>query len=64
MKNLEIRKKLKEANIKQWELADKLIISEMSLVRKLRYELPEAERRIILKAIDELAIEKSNNEDF
>lgn len=64
MKNLDIRRKLKEANIKQWELADKLIISEMSLVRKLRYELTEAERRIVLKAIDELAIEKSNSEDI
>ena len=64
MKNLDIRKKLKEANIKQWELADKLIISEMSLVRKLRYELTEAEKRIILKAIDELAIKKSNSEDI
>ena len=61
MKNLDIRKKLKEANIKQWELADKLIISEMSLVRKLRYELPEAEKRIILKAIDELAQGRPKN---
>ena len=61
MKNLDIRRKLKEANIKQWELADKLIISEMSLVRKLRYELSTAEKQVILKAIDELAKENNNN---
>ena len=64
MKNLDIRTKLKESNIKHWELADKLVISEMSLVRKLRYELSEAEKKIIFKAIDELVKDKSNNEDF
>lgn len=63
MKNIDIRKKLKEVNIKQWELADKLIISEMSLVRKLRYELPEEEKQKIFSAIEELATEKNNKEN-
>lgn len=63
MKNLDIRKKLKEANIKQWELADKLIISEMTLVRKLRYELPEVEKQKIFSVIEEIAVEKNNREN-
>lgn len=63
MKNIDIRKKLKEVNIKQWELADKLIISEMSLVRKLRYELSEEEKQKIFSAIEELATEKNNKEN-
>ena len=62
MKNIDIRKKLKEVNIKQWELADKLIISEMSLVRKLRYELSEAEKQKIFAIIEELATEKNNKD--
>lgn len=61
MKNAEIKNKLKQAKIFQWQLADKLIISEMSLVRKLRYELSEEEKQKILTAIDELVTEKNNN---
>ena len=41
MENLEIRRKLKERKVMQWQVADALNISEMTLVRKLRYELPE-----------------------
>lgn len=61
MKNAEIKNKLKQAKIFQWQLADKLVISEMSLVRKLRYELSEEEKQKILTAIDELVTEKNNN---
>ena len=61
MKNAEIKNKLKQAKIFQWQLADKLIISEMSLVRKLRYELSEDEKQKILTAIDELVAEIHNN---
>lgn len=61
MKNAEIKNKLKQAKIFQWQLADKLVISEMSLVRKLRYELSEEEKQKILTAIDELVTENNNN---
>lgn len=60
MRNADIKSKLKEAKIFQWQLADKLLISEMSLVRKLRYELPQEEKQKILKIIEELATENSN----
>lgn len=60
MKNEEIKNKLKEAKIFQWQLADKLAISEMSLVRKLRYELPEEEKQKIFSIIDELATAKNS----
>lgn len=60
MKNLDIRTKLKEANIKQWELADQLGIAEMTLVRKLRYELPEEEKQKIFSIIEELATAKNS----
>lgn len=60
MRNADIKNKLKEAKIFQWQLADKLLISEMSLVRKLRYELPQEEKQKLLKIIEELATENSN----
>jgi hypothetical protein len=60
MKNLDIRTKLKEANIKQWELADQLGIAEMTLVRKLRYELPEEEKQKIFLIIAELTTAKNS----
>lgn len=60
MKNLDIRVKLKEANIKQWELADQLGIAEMTLVRKLRYELPEEEKQKVFLIIKKLAAAKNS----
>ena len=60
MKNLDIRRKLKEAKIMQWQVADVLGVSEMTLVRKLRYELPEEEKQKIFEKIEELAKKNSN----
>ncbi|KJS18544.1 MAG: hypothetical protein VR69_00150 [Peptococcaceae bacterium BRH_c4b] len=52
--NLEIRQKLREAGKKQWELADALNISEATIVRKLRKELPEEEKTRIIAVIEQL----------
>lgn len=60
MENLEIRRKLKATKVMQWQVADKLGVSEMTLVRKLRYELPEAEKQKILSIIEEITVEKNN----
>lgn len=60
MENLEIRRKLKETKVMQWQVADKLGVSEMTLVRKLRYELPEAEKQKIFSVIEEISVEKNN----
>lgn len=51
MKNNEIREALKEANMKQWQLAELLHISEFTLSRKLRKEIPEDEKREIISLI-------------
>lgn len=50
--NLEIRNKLKERNIKHWELAYKLGVSEYTLVRKLRIELSKEDKDKILNTIE------------
>lgn len=63
MENLEIRRKLKETKVMQWQVADKLGVSEMTLVRKLRYELPEEEKQKIFSVIEEIAVEKNNRKN-
>lgn len=60
MENLKVRKKLKEEGIFHWVLAEKLGISEMTLVRKLRRELPEEEKQKIFAIISEIAKESRN----
>lgn len=60
MKNLEIRRKLKETKVMQWQVADELGVSEMTLVRKLRYELPEEEKQKIFSIIDKILGAKNN----
>ncbi len=52
--NLEIRQKAQRAGVRHWRIADELGVSEMRLCRMLRHELPEAEKRRILDAIDRL----------
>ena len=42
--NLEIRQKAKEKGVLLWEVADKLKISEATMTRKLRKELPPEEK--------------------
>lgn len=60
MSNIDIRIAMLEANIKQYELAKKLKITEFYLCRKLRYELSKEEKQKILIAIEELKKEKTN----
>ncbi len=52
--NLEVRREALRAGVRHWRIADELGISEMKLCRMLRHELPEAEKKRILGAIDRL----------
>ena len=58
MENVKIRSAYMSAGIRQWELAEAIGISESHFSRKLRKELPQAEREKILSIIDRLAREK------
>lgn len=53
MKNLIIRTALKNANMKQWQLAELLGIHETTLCVKLRKELPKEEQERIVALIKE-----------
>lgn len=55
MKNQEIRTAAKEKHVPLWKVAEKLNLQDYQLSRKLRHELPEEEKNIILQIISELA---------
>lgn len=61
MNNTKVRTKLFETDIPRWKCAKLLGISEMTLYRMLRNELPEAEQDRICQLIDEY-IEKGGQD--
>ena len=54
MVNQEVREAAKAKNIQLWAVAEVLGISEASMTRKMRRELPEEEKQRILSLIDTL----------
>lgn len=52
MANEDIRKAIKKANLTQWKIADFLGISEVTLCRRLRKELPKEEKEEIFELIE------------
>lgn len=53
MRNKRIKLALLEANMKQWQLADIIGISESMLCRKLRRELPDDEQNKIIALVQQ-----------
>lgn len=60
--NKEIRDAAKEAGICLWQVAEKLGVNDGNFSRKLRRELPPAEREKVLNIIRELSQEKQEGE--
>lgn len=54
MVNQEIRQRLAQAQVKQWQLAEAMSLSEFTLSRRLRHELPREEQARILDIIDRM----------
>ena len=52
--NKEIRAALRTNDIRHWELAEAVGISEYTLCRRLRRELDEPEKKALLDAITEI----------
>ena len=57
VKNKDLRNAAKEAGVSLWEIAEAMKIHENTLTRRLRHELPEAEKKQILDIIDLIAQE-------
>lgn len=53
-KNKDIRLAFKKAGIKHWQVAYALGISEATMVRRLRQELPNVEKIHIIQIIEKL----------
>lgn len=60
MCNLDIRNAAAAANVRLWQIAVKLNINDGNFSRKLRMELPTAEKQKILEIIEKLAREGTN----
>lgn len=60
--NCEIRSECRKHGIKLWELAAWIGISEATMTRKLRQELPSEQRDHILNMIYKLAEHKTEQE--
>lgn len=55
MNNVEIRTEAKRRGVKMWMIAEELSIQDSALSRKLRHELPNAEKENILEIINRLS---------
>lgn len=62
MNNLRIRKALASNMLKYWQLARILGISEMTLYRRLRDDLPESEQDRICQLIEDYAAKGGRND--
>ena len=60
MNNLDIRTVAEQSKVKLWRIADYLGITDGNFSRKLRKELPEAEKQKIIAIIEKLATENNN----
>ncbi len=63
MQNLDLRKSAKAAGIPLWRIADAIGVSEPTMTRKLRHELPENEKKQLLDLIKQLAREGENADE-
>lgn len=59
MNNRDIRSRAIVCGVPLWQIAEKLGITDSSLSRKLRKELPITEKARIFAIIDEIAAERS-----
>lgn len=59
MRNIEVRKRVKDSGVRYWEIAEHMNISAETLCRWLRREFDEERKQSVLKAIDEILKERS-----
>ena len=57
--NKDIKLRAKAKKVCLWEIAEKLNILDSNFSRKLRHELPQAEKDRIFSIIEEIAKEKA-----
>lgn len=60
MANEDIRAYAKLHKVKLWEIAAELGITDVTLSKKLRFEIDADEKRKIMKLIDQIAVKKNS----
>lgn len=63
MYNKDIRTYAKENNVKLWQIAKAMGISEPTMTRKLRSELPEQDKQTFRRIIDELSAQDATSKE-
>lgn len=53
--NQEVRDVMKDQKVPIWKIAQKYGVAEMTLVRKLRIEMDDADKEKMIKVINEIA---------
>ena len=62
LENQDIRNTAKEKGVNLWEIAEYLKISDPTMTRRLRRELPQSKKNRILEIIDTIAQQKTEKE--
>ena len=60
MCNKDLRDEMRIANVRQWEVADAIGVSEMTMVKWLRKELDAEKKALVLEGIAKAAQQKKN----
>ena len=63
MFNKDLRAYAKEKGVKLWQIAKAMGISEPTMTRKLRSELPETDKQTFRRIIDELSAQSEPTND-
>ena len=58
LENLELRSYAKENNVFLWQIAEELRVAEPTLLRWLRFPLPEDKKAAFIEAVDNIASQK------
>ena len=59
MANIDIREIAKKRGVRLWQIAERYGVTDGNFSRKLRRELPDAEKQKILRIISELSIKEA-----
>lgn len=63
MKNTDVRQYAKSRSIYLWQIAEALGISEPTMTRRMRTELPEQDKQTLFQIIDNLAEQSHTTEE-
>ncbi len=61
MRNRELRDEMRIANVRQWEVAEAIGVSEMTMVKWLRKELDDSKKALVREGISKAAQQHKQN---